>query len=126
MAVINLTELTFADAVAVGNTVIIDFWAPWCGPCQAFGPVFEAAAEAHPEVIFAKVNTEEQQSFATAFNIRSIPTLMIFRDEVMLYREAGAVSAAHLDLLIQRVNEIDMDKVHAELARQASEPDAPN
>ena len=88
MAIQELNESNFASVLTESNTVIIDFWAPWCGPCRQFAPTFEAAAEKHPDIVFAKVNTEEQQQLAASFNIRSIPTLMIFREKVMLFNQA--------------------------------------
>lgn len=116
MAVQELNESNFASLLTDSNTVIIDFWAPWCGPCRQFAPTFEAAAEKHPDIVFAKVNTEEEQTLAASFNIRSIPTLMIFREKVMLYNQAGALPAAALDDLLQQVKALDMAKVHAEIA----------
>lgn len=115
MAVQELNESNFASLLTDSNTVIIDFWAPWCGPCRQFAPTFEAAAEKHPDIVFAKVNTEEEQTLAASFNIRSIPTLMIFREKVMLYNQAGALPAAALDDLLQQVKALDMAKVHAEI-----------
>lgn len=93
MAVLELTADTFNDAIAADKTVIIDFWAPWCGPCRSFAPTFEAAAAKHTDVVFAKINTEEQQQLAGELNIRSIPTLMVFREQVLLFNQAGALTA---------------------------------
>ena len=93
MATIELTMENFEEVVTGNDVVIVDFWASWCGPCRAFAPTYEAASELHPDVVFAKVNTEEQQELAGAFNIRSIPTLMVFREKVILYSEAGALPA---------------------------------
>ncbi len=116
MTVRELDSQTFSGAVEQGGTLIVDFWAPWCGPCRSFAPTFEAAAGKHTDVSFAKVNTEEQQELATALRIRSIPTLMVFRDQVMLYSQAGALSAGQLDQLLTQVKELDMDQVRAEIA----------
>lgn len=118
MAIQELNESNFASVLTESNTVIIDFWAPWCGPCRQFAPTFEAAAEKHPDIVFAKVNTEEQQQLAASFNIRSIPTLMIFREKVMLFNQAGALPPAALEDLIQQVKALDMKKVHADIAAQ--------
>jgi thioredoxin len=108
----------FKELIDGNGTVIVDFWAPWCAPCRSFAPTFEAASEKHPDVVFAKVNTEEQQQLAGAFNIRSIPTLMVFRDQVIIYSEAGALPAPAFDQLVAQVKALDMDKVRAEIAAE--------
>ena len=116
MPITELTKDTFQQAIKEDNTLIIDFWAPWCGPCKQFAPTFEKAAESHPNIDFAKVNTEEQQELAGALGIRSIPTLMVFRERVMLFSQAGALSAGQLDELLEKVQAVDMEKVHQEIA----------
>ena len=124
MSIVELNEATFQAAVEDGKPLIIDFWAPWCGPCRQFAPVFDAAAAKHPDVTFAKVNTEEEQELGAALRIRSIPTLMVFRERVLLFSQAGALSAAQLDDLIEQVQSVDMEKVHAEIAaQQDKQPD---
>ncbi|GHC36705.1 thiol reductase thioredoxin [Alcaligenes pakistanensis] len=121
MSIVELNEATFQAAVEGGKPLIIDFWAPWCGPCRQFAPVFDAAAAKHPEVTFAKVNTEEEQELSAGLRIRSIPTLMVFRDNVLLFSQAGALSASQLDELIEQVQAVDMEKVHAEIAAQQNQ-----
>lgn len=116
MATIKLTADNFKETISNNDIVIIDFWADWCGPCRSFAPIFEAAAEKHPELAFAKVNTEEEREIAAGFNIRSIPTLMVFREQVILYAEAGALPAAALDQLVEQIKTLDMDQVRAEIA----------
>ena len=118
MSTIELTMENFEDVVTGNDVVIVDFWASWCGPCRAFAPTFEAASERHPEVVFAKVNTEEQQELAGAFNIRSIPTLMVFREKVILYSEAGALPPPALEDVINQTLQMDMAVVHQEIAQQ--------
>lgn len=119
MALIELNDQNFEHTILENDFVIIDFWAPWCGPCRGFAPVFEAAADKHPDITFAKVNTEEQQALAGHFQIRSIPTLMIFREKVIIYSQPGALPAGAFDDLIGRAREVDMAKVHAEVATQS-------
>lgn len=121
MATIQLTADNFKDTVTNNDIVIIDFWAEWCGPCRSFAPTFEAASEKHPEIAFAKVNTEEERELAAGFNIRSIPTLMVFRDQIILYAEAGALPASALDQLIEQVKGLDMDQVRAEIAAEGEQ-----
>ncbi|HBQ88378.1 MAG TPA: thioredoxin [Alcaligenes faecalis] len=121
MSIVELNEETFQATVEDGKPLIIDFWAPWCGPCRQFAPVFDAAAAKHPDVTFAKVNTEEEQELAAGLRIRSIPTLMVFRERVLLFSQAGALSAAQLDDLIEQVQAVDMEKVHAEIAAQQNQ-----
>ena len=118
MSVIELTKETFEEAIQTDKPLIIDFWAPWCGPCRNFAPTFEDAADKHEDVIFAKINTEEQDELAAAMRIRSIPTLMVFRERVMLFNQAGALSAGQLEELITQVKALDMAQVHAEIAQQ--------
>ena len=118
MATIDLTQENFEKTVNDNPMVIVDFWAPWCGPCKGFAPVYEKASEAHPDVIFAKVNTDEQQELAGSFGIRSIPTLMVFRDKVILFQQAGALPGNALEQVITQAKALDMAKVHAELAAQ--------
>ena len=120
MATIELTTDNFKELIDGNGTIIVDFWAPWCGPCRSFAPTFEASSETHADIVFAKVNTEEQQDLAGAFNIRSIPTLMVFREQVIVYAEAGALPAKALEALIGQVRELDMDKVRADIAAQAN------
>jgi thioredoxin len=116
MGTVVLTRDNFENVVTDNKMVIIDFWAPWCGPCRVFAPAFEAASERHEDVVFAKVNTDEEQEIAAAFNIRSIPTLMFFRERVILYAEAGALPPKGLDEVIARAKEIDMDLVRKEIS----------
>ena len=118
MATVELTQENFEETVNKNPMVIIDFWAPWCGPCKGFAPVYEKAAETHPEVVFAKVNTDEQQELAGSFNIRSIPTLIVFREKVILFQQAGALPGTALEQVITQAKALDMTKVHAEVAAQ--------
>jgi len=118
MATIELTKDNFEQTVTGNPIVIIDFWAPWCGPCRGFAPVFEKASDAHPDVVFAKVNSDEQQELAGSFNIRSIPTLMVFREKVILFQQAGALPGPALDQVLAQAKSLDMAKVHAEIAAQ--------
>lgn len=125
MATIELTRDNFEDVVTTNPMVIVDFWAPWCGPCKAFAPTFERSSEAHPDVVYAKVNTDEQQELAGAFNIRSIPTLMFFREQVILYSEAGALPASALEEVVAQAKAIDMADVHREIAERKAQGDDP-
>lgn len=118
MATIALTSDNFKDIINNNDIVIVDFWAEWCGPCRSFAPTFEAASEKYPEIAFCKVNTEEEREMAAGFNIRSIPTLMVFREQVILYAEAGALPASALDQLIEQVKGLDMAAVKAEIAAE--------
>jgi thioredoxin 1 len=118
MPTLNLTKDNFDKTITENDMVIVDFWAPWCGPCKFFSPVFEAASEKHPDVVFAKVNTDEQQELSGMFAIRSIPTLMIMREKVILYQEAGALPAGPLEEIIDKAKALDMAEVHEEVAKQ--------
>ena len=119
MAHVTVTAETFNDTVDRDGIVILDFWAPWCGPCKMFGPTFEAASAKHPDIVFGKINTEEQQELAAHFGIRSIPTLIVLKDRVMVFNQAGAMMAAQFEQLIQAVRDLDMNKVQAEMAENA-------
>jgi len=124
MATTALTDAVFEETIESNETVFVDFWAAWCGPCRAFAPVFEAASERHPDIVFAKVDTEAEQALAARFSIMSIPTLMVFRDQVLLYAQPGALPAAALEDLIGKVEALDMDEVREQvkLAEAAASP----
>ena len=121
MATQTITADNFESTVQGNPIVVLDFWAEWCPPCRQFAPIFERASDEHADVVFGKINTEEQPSLQAAFQIRSIPTLMIFRDQIMLYNEAGALPKTALDDLLGKVKALDMDHVRAEIARQEKE-----
>ncbi|MDP4756593.1 MAG: thioredoxin [Aquiluna sp.] len=118
MATMELTLDTFETTIAKSGITLVDFWAEWCGPCKMFGPIFEKASEDHPEITFAKVDTEAEQQLAGMAGISSIPTLMIFRDGILLFNQAGALPGPALTDLIGKVQELDMDEVRAEIAKQ--------
>jgi thioredoxin 1 len=116
-----LTAGTFEDTVTANDIVLVDFWADWCGPCKRFAPVFEAASETHPDIVFAKVDTEAEQGLSAAANIRSIPTLMAFRQGILVFNQAGALPGDALEQLIAGVRSLDMDTVREQLAEQKSQ-----
>jgi len=118
VATIELTQDNFDQTVTDNPMVIVDFWAPWCGPCRGFAPVYEKASETHPDVVFAKVNTDEQQALAGAFGIRSIPTLMVFREKIILFQQAGALPGNALEQVITQAKSLDMAKVREEIEKQ--------
>jgi thioredoxin 1 len=121
MATVEITSENFKSTIEKPGIVLLDFWAQWCGPCRAFAPVFENASDAHSDVVFGKIDTEAQQELAGAAGIQAIPTLMLFRDGVLLFRESGALPAAALNELIEQAKKLDMEKVKAEAAAHTHE-----
>jgi thioredoxin 1 len=120
MATITITHDNIEATVAGNDIVILDFWASWCGPCKSFAPIFEAASEKYPDIVFGKVDTEAERDIAGYFEIRSIPTIMLFREQVMLFSQPGAMPAAGLDSVIEQARALDMAKVREEIATQDS------
>jgi len=121
MAVQELTKENFEQVVTGSPTVIVDYWAPWCGPCRGFAPTFERVSEKHPDIVFAKVNTEVEQEIAAHFQIRSIPTLMIFRDNIIIFSQPGALPEGALEQVIGKAKALDMDDVRKQIAAQQAE-----
>lgn len=121
MATIDITKESFEKIITDNDIVLIDFWASWCGPCKQFAPVFESLSETHPEAVFAKINTEEQQELAGHFQIRSIPTLMIFREQIIVFSQPGAIPPAALEDVLGKVVALDMDDVRQQVAAQGTE-----
>lgn len=121
MATIELTKENFQNTINSNNLVLVDFWAAWCGPCRNFAPVYERAAEKHLDVVFGKVDTEAQRELAQTFQIRSIPTLMIFREQIIIFSQAGSLPEQALTEIIEKAKNLDMDLVRAEIAKQQAE-----
>jgi thioredoxin len=121
MATIELTKDNFENVVTNNDMVLVDFWAPWCGPCKGFAPIYEAASEQYKDVVFAKVNTDDEQELAGHFAIRSIPTIMLFREQVLLFSQPGSLSAAGLESVIAQARALDMDEVRKEIAEEQAQ-----
>lgn len=124
MATIDITAATIDETIAGNDIVFLDFWADWCGPCRAFAPVFADASEKHPDIVFGKIDTEAEQQLAAAAGIRSIPTLMAFREQVLVFAQPGALAPAQFGQLIDAVKGLDMDQVRAEIEKQQAAGDA--
>jgi thioredoxin 1 len=118
MAVVELTKENFEQVVTGNSTVIVDYWAPWCGPCRGFAPVFEKVAEKHPDVVFAKVNTDQEQEIAGHFQIRSIPTLMVFRDQIIVFSQPGALPQGAFEQVVEKAKSLDMDEVRKQISEE--------
>jgi len=124
VATVDLNTESFKDVIEGNDMVLVDFWAPWCGPCRSFAPVYEKASEEHTDMVFAKVNTEEQIELAQHFGIRSIPTLMIFRENIIIFSQAGALPASQLTDVIDKAKALDMNDVRAQMEKKAAEQQA--
>ena len=121
MATIDVTVDNFNDIISNNEFVIVDFWAPWCGPCKGFAPVYEELSEKYPDIVFAKVDTEEEQALAGEFQIRSIPTLMVFREQIILFSQPGALQGSQLEQVIEQAQGLDMEEVKKDIEQQADE-----
>ena len=124
MATVTLTQENFEQTISAGGIVLVDFWATWCGPCRQFGPIFEEASEKYPDIVFGKVDTDDQQQMAMAAQITSIPTLMVFRDGIVVFRHSGALPLSALEDLISQVQNLDMDEVRKQIAEIEAEESA--
>ena len=122
MPVVELTKDNFEQVITSNATVVVDYWAPWCGPCRGFAPVFERVAEQNPGVVFAKVNTDEEQEIASHFQIRSIPTLMVFRDQIIVFSQPGALPQNALEQVVDKAQALDMNAVRAQIGKQEAAP----
>jgi thioredoxin 1 len=120
MAVVELTKDNFEQVITGNSTVIVDYWAPWCGPCRGFAPVFEKVAEKNPDIIFAKVNTDDEQEIAAHFQIRSIPTLMVFRDQIIVFAQPGAMPQGAFEQVVEKAKALDMEEVRKQIAARES------
>jgi len=121
VAIVELTKDNFEDTINNNAFIIVDFWAPWCGPCRSFAPTFEKVSEEHPDIVFAKVNTEDEQEIAAHFQIRSIPTLMIFRDQIIIFSQPGALPESAFKELVGKAGELDMAEVRKQIEEQQKE-----
>ena len=124
MATVTLTQENFEQTISAGGIVLVDFWATWCGPCRQFGPIFEEASEKYPDIVFGKIDTDDQQQMAMAAQITSIPTLMVFRDGIVVFRQSGALPLSALEDLISQVQNLDMDEVRKQIAEMEAKESA--